>query len=223
MGYLHGPATLYTLVSCSLEARLLFEARAAKILGNVMQIGGMPCEVQMLLCAIIAIRQAKLQGPSCLDYKSLETYLDSYIPKADDDFDTEEDSGLDARKNDEPLFNGDLLATPMTFLKDCDYLCSQIALAEESFTDHQQPNMKKRSKTKGKEDGGQDLRNISKRSHRRRGLSRTERYRVCRALLRLWLYYEISAIVRKWIKFAGDGDWSIKNLLLDRITVWEVE
>lgn len=221
LGYLHGPATLYNFASSVTEAQALFEARAATVLSKIIKNGGMPCEIQMHLYAIISIRQAKLEGP--LDCESLEACLNFYLSDTNNYTASDIDYKPNSYRDNVPLFDEDLLAAPMTFLKDCNFICSQIAIAEASFTKQQLPKMKRRVKTKKVSKGELDLVSTTRQRHRKRALSRTERYRVCRALCRLWLYYEISDIVRKWIGFAGKADWTIMHLLTDRMTIWEVE
>lgn len=208
MRYLYGPATLFSFISAHAQAGLVLQARSHVILPDIFTNGEMPSEMRMLICATLSIRRKHRAND--LQLMSLESCLNIHLSNA----------FLSNEKIDLEL-GSEVLVAPLQYLKEYVGICSQIALAEASFTTQNLPKVKRSSKAK--KGMGLASEEASQQRHHDKQPSSTENYRICRALCRLWLYFELSRIVRIPKISESTFVWAIKALFFDRLTMWEIE
>lgn len=163
----------------------------------------MTSELLNILCATMSIRQLCTRG--YLETAALQACLDSQL-----------------RHNDTLLeLDNALFDSPMTFLEDCNHICSKVAEAEASFFNFHLPRTSKRIQT------------AMERDHRSASLasfgdweqpSLVEIHRVRRALWRLWLYFEIPNLTRTSKNEASNEDRLDRTLaFFEKLTVWQLE
>lgn len=206
MRYSHGPISLHAIVSALPRAKSIYRdrTRAECMMRDVMNNGGMSSEIQMLLCVIISVRRKSLH--SYKDTKPLRHLLNDLL----------------SNPGRVPNFDRDLFAKPLQLLEDCADICSHIAQAETSFVKCQLSKVMKISKAKRSEQRGH--KKVSKLRYQRLSPSPVERYRISRALWRLWLYFEIFNTLRNPFNYYFDqGDYSRQWLFFQRLVEWEVE
>lgn len=205
MSYLHGPMSLHAFVASHPQAKRLYQRHSREYLRDVMNNWNMPCEIQMLLCATIFVRQIHRRG--YIRTLELEALLDYFL------------SG----SNTDSVLKSDLLAAPMRFLAASQRVCSQIAKAEASFITYQISKMG--SQIKVKKETGSGIGQAREGILDNWSLSSTEQYRVRRALYRLCLYYEIFNTLRNPENSENDigNEFNRQRLFFRRLSLWEVE
>lgn len=205
MRFLHGPLTLYSLVAAHPQAQFVFKKWPNKILVDVVQVGDMPSEIQMLVCATIAVRQHYRQHHS-MSTLSLKACLNYYL----------------LSQHSEVGFHPECLTLPMQFLEDYNDICSQIAQAENTFWDYHLSRPISGSQIAEEQQQGQM--DSLESEHDAQGPSPAEDYRVSRALCRLWLYFEIFHTLTSLENSRSLGEGlTQRGIFFGRITDWELE
>lgn len=164
---------LCALLRFDSQAKLISQARPRDVLVVLIRNANMACELQKLMCAGSIIRRHHIGG--CLGTNNLRLCLDTHLgndfPYAD-------------RAFDESL----LVFSPMALLNDCDYILSQIAVAEASAITVQLLPVADKIRAAAVREN----RHLSYQpEYLDQQPSPTELHRIRRVLWRLYLYFEI--------------------------------